>query len=74
MRAMRPWRLQAANSILRKKWLNPVAFAKLQEQRIPFAQFIEKTQGTSSVRIVVVNENSAAQSYGLEDLIAPRLP
>jgi hypothetical protein len=54
--------------------LNPVAFAKLQEQGIPFAQFIEKTLGTSSVRIVVVNENSAAQSYGLEDLIAPRLP
>jgi hypothetical protein len=30
----------------------------LQQEGIPFDQFIEKTQGTSSVRIVVVDENS----------------
>lgn len=38
--------------------LNPATYAKLQQEGIPFDQFIEKTQGTSSVRIVVVDENS----------------
>jgi hypothetical protein len=38
--------------------LNPSTYAKLQQEGIPFDQFIEKTQGTSSVRIVVVDENS----------------
>jgi VWFA-related protein len=38
--------------------LSPATYAKLQQEGIPFDQFIEKTQGTSSVRIVVVDENS----------------
>jgi len=38
--------------------LKPATYAKLQQEGIPFDEFIEKAQGTSSVRIVVVDENS----------------
>ncbi len=38
--------------------LKPATYAKLQQEGIPFDQFIEKAPGTSSVRIVVVDENS----------------